>query len=505
MARMTDDEAVWDVVVVGAGLSGLRAAQLLREVSPNLRVRVVEASGRLGGRVQDAAGIAPWRVPLGAEFIHGKDNSRLMDLFTRWGWKTRELEWPDKFYFADRKDARDSKGDADAWMEPPKVEDVHDLFAGVCDIDGGRSEADVSLRDVVAGRFGPTDRDALEIAEVCYANDFGTSLARLGLAEMKEEARHWKYGEKYLLLDRSLNEVVDKLAEDLDVVTDWQVRRVDCIPSAHPGAWRCEVTNQRGDRLRCRTLIVTAPLAVLQRGDIRFDPPLPADKRGAMSRVKMGAVMKVVLVFRHRFWPAQFWDACCPFGFLPEIWATTYPSDPTHAPPPSHATGPTIVGFVAGERAERMARMPEREIVTRSLAQLDAMFARSRSNASAFPDPLASPSPPPAPPRTPALYDEAAPASSLYVRHVVKDWSDEKFIGGGYTYPTLGAKKGDRSLLAKPCGPVHFAGEATHEGINPCMQGALETAERCVGEVLAALSSSPSSLSLRGKAVRSRL
>ena len=45
--------------------------------------------------------------------------------------------------------------------------------------------------------------------------------------------------------------------------------------------------------MRCRHAIVTCPLAVLQRGDVAFHPPLPAAKLAALDRVKMSNAIKV--------------------------------------------------------------------------------------------------------------------------------------------------------------------------------------------------------------------
>ena len=46
-------------------------------------------------------------------------------------------------------------------------------------------------------------------------------------------------------------------------------------------------------QVRCRHVIVTCPLAVLQRGDMAFHPPLPAPKLAALNRVKMSNAIKV--------------------------------------------------------------------------------------------------------------------------------------------------------------------------------------------------------------------
>ena len=59
----------WDVVVVGAGAAGLSAAKALD--SKGLKVVVLEASDRVGGRVLQDVSLCGWPIELGPEFIHG--------------------------------------------------------------------------------------------------------------------------------------------------------------------------------------------------------------------------------------------------------------------------------------------------------------------------------------------------------------------------------------------------------------------------------------------------
>jgi phytoene dehydrogenase-like protein len=60
-----------DVVVVGAGVAGLEAANRL--VQARLRVTVLEARPRTGGRI-DTLRLPGWPAPVeaGAEFVHGR-------------------------------------------------------------------------------------------------------------------------------------------------------------------------------------------------------------------------------------------------------------------------------------------------------------------------------------------------------------------------------------------------------------------------------------------------
>ena len=47
-----DPQDFYDVIVVGAGLSGLSSAYFLKKKHPNLRMLIIEAKDRVGGRTQ---------------------------------------------------------------------------------------------------------------------------------------------------------------------------------------------------------------------------------------------------------------------------------------------------------------------------------------------------------------------------------------------------------------------------------------------------------------------
>ncbi len=58
------------IIVIGAGASGLMAARILAE--KNYDVTVLEARGRIGGRIHTASLGFSKPLEQGAEFIHGK-------------------------------------------------------------------------------------------------------------------------------------------------------------------------------------------------------------------------------------------------------------------------------------------------------------------------------------------------------------------------------------------------------------------------------------------------
>ena len=69
MHLMLMDDINCDVIVLGAGIAGLTAARQLAQ--SGLRVRVIEARDRVGGRIFTQH-IGAENVELGAEFVHGK-------------------------------------------------------------------------------------------------------------------------------------------------------------------------------------------------------------------------------------------------------------------------------------------------------------------------------------------------------------------------------------------------------------------------------------------------
>lgn len=224
----------------------------------------------------------------------------------------KEYDWPDWWYFGkERRFLHAPEEDED-------LEHTHQLFAQV----GNESypETDISAEQWLRNK-GVNDK-ILAIADACYANDFGCSLHQLGLRDMITENRKWDSGDSYLVLDCPLSELVRHIASELStqIHCNSPVSRID---HDHKGAL---VRLYGGRQIRCQHVLVTVPITVLQREDITFSPPLPQLKQQAIQRVKMSNAIKVVMMFAHPFWPADFFDVVCTDSFIPEFWVTSPPA-----------------------------------------------------------------------------------------------------------------------------------------------------------------------------------
>jgi monoamine oxidase len=472
----------YQVAIVGAGFAGLQAAATL--VKAGIRdIVLLEASPHLGGRVRSLAGFAPWAVEVGAEFVHGGNRS-LRRLLARAGCKLTEYAWPDRWFFDGEgaglvKDRGGSDGGRRlfrCFSRPPTVSTtdpdpdlcrVHALFAGVGKEAYPAPGSDVSARDWLTRTHGATPRQAA-IAEACYANDFGADLDGLGLTELITENRRWNAGEAYLVSDRPLADVAAHMAAKLPaqcVRLEWPVSAVEVVSGFCGGDSGAVTTSvclvgPGGARVTATTAIMAVPLAVLQAGCIAFTPPLPPEKAAGFSRVRVGHAMKIILGFSTRFWPADFFDAVCPGGFVPEFWTV---GSAKHAECEAvEGVAHVVTGFLAGRFAREAASLGEAATVRKALAQLDAMFGGGGG-------------------------ERRAPASAAFVRAHVADWAADPHALGAYSFPSRGAVVGDRGALAAPAGggALLFAGEATHPAVNPCVQAALETGARAGKEAVA--------------------
>lgn len=208
---------------------------------------------------------------------------------------------------------------------------------------------------------------------------------------------------------------------------------------------------------------------------------------------------------------------------MPEVWITEYPRLQGTRGEKAARSGlqqplgqHVVVGFIAGTAANALSQMPEAEVFKRSLAQLDDMFGRSEGSIEALRVPqgggvrgteqtdvdrYCSPHSQQFKgsesfftksdlqkynsPNSAAQSRHSNPASFHFQGGVIVNWAEEGFIRGGYSHPSVNAQ-GAREALARPVGRIFFAGEATHPGVNPCLQAAIDTGQRAAHQVIGA-------------------
>jgi len=262
-----------DVAIVGAGVAGLAAARAL--VAARLRVVVLEARDRIGGRVVTDRSVLGLPFDLGAQWIEAGRINPAMAMVREAGGKP-----------------------------------VKDKETGTLHLDGKELE-----REDYA-RFEKYSRDVgrrlesvlkevpdMAIGRAVFAND---PLERLALALMGpldagvepqiHSARDWQRqpeNEPQFAFEEGLGELVRRWGGGLPVRLGTRALRLD---STGP-----EIVIQLAQgEVRARSAIVTVSTGVLAAGSLRFAPALSDARQDAIRHVPMGLLNKVGLAFNRR-------------------------------------------------------------------------------------------------------------------------------------------------------------------------------------------------------------
>jgi len=100
-AKNTTDDVLFDVLILGAGMSGLSCAREICfalgddddfDEKNAIKIALLEGNATVGGRCKQTNKIAKWPVELGAEFVHGEIKNPVKDLIETTMRREEDLE-----------------------------------------------------------------------------------------------------------------------------------------------------------------------------------------------------------------------------------------------------------------------------------------------------------------------------------------------------------------------------------------------------------------------------
>ncbi len=419
------------VIVIGAGAAGLAAGRALHDAGHD--VLILEARRRTGGRIYTDYALADFPVEQGAEFIHG-EKAVTHDLARQAGLnivpvvRMGNLRWGEN-----RRPA------APRVRLPPEVQAAIDgLLADYARLPDADLPADLSLADYLRQRGWAGEQ--LAMADVLLAQTCCAPLDSLSCHDLIRELRA-----NYAGHDEA------RLYEGYAALLDWYSRplsiRLETAVSEIHWDRRGVTVIAENERFQARACIVTAPVSVLQSELIRFDPPLPEDKRRAIAAFRVEPATKLIYRFREPLWPDDL-TFIAHTGMAARWWTPGY----------GRAGAAVITAFITAERARHVDALHEATALSMGLHELSDLLG---------------------------VEVETLRESCLAVRRV--SWAADPFARGGYAHVPPGAAE-SRVTLARPEGGVlFFAGEATAYHTNPqTVHGALESGWRAARECLEA-------------------
>jgi monoamine oxidase len=254
-----------DVVVIGAGAAGVAAAR--RIAAADMRVMVLEARSRIGGRAWTLRA-AGFPLDLGCGWLHSAD----------------ENEWAA---------VAESLGFALDRTPPPWGARRRTIGIATAEQENFRAAADRFFARIEEAARAEQDRPASDLLEpgnrwnpLLNAMSTYISGAELDQVSVRDLGNYHDSGENWRVVE-GYGTLVETYAAPLDVRLECPATLID-----HSGA-RLRVETPQGD-IRARTAVIAVPTSIIARESLRFAPALP-DKIAAADALPLGLDDKLFL------------------------------------------------------------------------------------------------------------------------------------------------------------------------------------------------------------------
>ena len=444
-----------DVVIVGAGLSGLMAARTL--LAAGVEPLVLEARDRVGGRTWTRPASDGTLLDLGGQWI-GPTQRRVLALVDELGVQTfktydtgKNIEYRrgERITYSGAIPTHDPAVSADVveamltlnmmatqvpldapWTAPHALEWDSQTFDTWIRANARSDEARELMELVIQAVFSVEARDISLLHVLFYIHSAGSLMDLVAVTGGAQERR----------CVGGTQQLSEKLAEALD-------DRVILNAPVHTIA-----QDERSVRVEADGVMVTAEHAILAlpptlAGRLRYRPALPGYRDQLTQRVPMGTVLKIQCLYEKPFWHED--------GLTGQVTSDTGAVRITFDNTPPDGSPGILLGFIEGEEERRWGRRSLEERRAEVLNCLARYFGEQA--------------------RVPKEYVELS-------------WAEEEYSRGcyaGFLPPGVLTSYGE--ALRAPIGRLHWTGTETATEWNGYMDGALQAGERAAREILAAL------------------
>ncbi|QLP98814.1 MAG: FAD-dependent oxidoreductase [Rhodoblastus sp.] len=408
------------VVVIGAGLAGLAAAQALK--AKGIAPMVLEARERIGGRVHTSTAWPDLPMDLGASWIHGVSGNPVTELARAAGAR----------FVATDFDADQMLGPDGKTIEPD-LSRAEAIVARALKA-AQRRDADVSVARAVmesADWKATTPADQRLVRHVINATleqEYGGAASALS-AWYGDDSEEFDGDDA--IFPAGYGQIAAHIAKGLDI------RLGKPVAEVAPG----RVTLAGGEVVAADRILVSVPLGVLKAGDLRFARPLADRRAKAIESLQMGLLNKTWLRFEKIAWPRDV-DWFEWLGPRAGVWAEWVSLARV-------LKAPVLVGFNAADEAREIEELDDRATVASAHEALRAMFGAR------FPAPVAA---------------------------QVTRWGQDRWTHGAYSFNPVGMRPDQRDALFGTDwdGALGFCGEACSSRHFRTAHGAVATGRKLV-------------------------
>ncbi|XP_037368398.1 amine oxidase [flavin-containing] A [Talpa occidentalis] len=452
---------MFDVVVIGGGISGLSAAKLLAEHGTN--VLVLEARDRVGGRTYTVRNEHVDYVDVGGAYV-GPTQNKILRLSKELGLETYKVNVNERLVQYVKGKTYPFRGAFPPVWNPIAYLDYNNLWRTMDNM-GKEIPADAPWDAPHAEEWDKmTMKDLIE--KICWtktARQFASLFVNINVtSEPHEVSALWfLWYVKQCGGTTRIFSITNGGQERKFVGGSGQVSERIMALLGDRVKLSCPVTgvDQSGENIiiietlnhevyECKYVISAIPPTLTTK--IHFTPMLPSERNQLIQRLPMGAVIKCMMYYKEAFWKKK--DYCGCMLIEDEEAPISITLDDTKP----DGSLPAIMGFILARKAVRLSKL-HKEIRKRKICELYAKVLGSQE----------------------ALHP---------VHYEEKNWCEEQYSGGCYTaYFPPGIMTQYGRVIRQPVGRIFFAGTETATHWSGYMDGAVEAGERAAREVLNAL------------------
>ena len=413
-----------DVIVIGAGISGLVAASTLTQKGAN--VIVLEAKNYIGGRIRtDRSLDVPFEF--GAGWIHGpsKDNP-IRNLADR----------TNSSLFVTDDDSCELLNLSGNDIDEKLWEEIEEIWEEIM-YDEINSDTKGSILDAI-NKYNSniwSDPNIRWVFSAYEEFNYGAPIHEISAGLIKKMSG---FPSADVIFVDGYDKIINLLAKNLQIQTNSIVKSVNYSSINNITVYTTS------KNYVCDYVICSVPLGVLKFNSIEFKPALPRYKQDSIENVGFGTVTKLALKFKDQFWNSNvqyYFTVAKETGRWP-VWMNYR----------TFSKEKILMGLCMGEYAKKADLMSTEELIEDGLKVLKNVWE-----------------------------DDVGE-----VQNVLRtSWLNDPFTKGAYSFPKVDNSEEDFKNLAEPIdNRLFFCGEHTALEYLGTTHGAFFTGMRAAEELI---------------------
>lgn len=397
------------IVIIGAGISGLSAANYFK--TQGINTIVLEAHGSVGGRLRTnrSSGMA---FDEGASWIHGPKGNPITALTTLAGANTFLTD-------DDNVSVYDTNGIkySDSILNNAESEYTHIIKK----IKGHENK---SFGEVFYNKYPEYKNNPLWTYMLSSFLEFDTGADIYNLSS-KDYYNDEEFSGEDLIITNGFDKVTNYLKEGLNIKLNTIVNSIDYSTN------NISISTSKG-YYNADYVLVTVPLGVLKKNVIKFYPKLSLKTQNAINHLEMGTVNKFLLT-----WEKPFWDTDKQYiGYTPQVKGKyNYFLNVK-----KFSNKNALITFAFGNYSVKSEQMTDEQVIEEIMSHLKSIYGKNIPN----------------------------PTNMLRTK-----WNSNPYTFGSYSFATNNSKSNEFEIFEEPIdNKVFFAGEHTSVEYRGTVHGA---------------------------------